>query len=172
MGFSTVFAGIVVLVVMFFVISVFLGILIETSMSSLSIIKATALKNKELIGTELEVISIEYRQECSCFIVSIINKGDKALVELKTLDILLSYRSNSSLMINELLRYNESWFPITVSVGNITQTYIYGRPLYPGETIVIETKQMDSPSIDYPLKVILATRSGFVSEKVLSVVIE
>ena len=165
-------AGTVVLGIMFLVIGVFIGILLETSVNSLFIIKATALKNKDLINTELEIVDIKYVEESSCFYISILNKGNKALIDLKTLDLVLIYETNSGSKVNELLRYNESWFPVSVNIGNITLFYVEGRPFYPGETLVIRTKSMDSPSTGYPVRVILATGNGFVSEKKLVVVIE
>lgn len=172
MGFSAVLAGTVVLGIMFLVIGVFIGILLETSVNSLFIIKATALKNRDLVDTELEIVDIKYVDESSCFYISILNKGNKALFDLKTLDLMLIYETNSGSKINELLRYNESWFPVSVNIGNITSFYVEGRPIYPGETLVIRTKSLDSPSTSHPIKVVLATGNGFISEKKLIVVIE
>lgn len=165
MGFSTIATGAIVLSILFLFTSVSFTLLTKASISSIEVIRNEATKSIEALIEKIDIVSVTYDEELNKFIITIKNVGTRAIYEIEDIDLVISYKNASNNSVVMLLRFNESWTPHIIRIDNYCTTYMYGRPLFPGESLVIQTINLPPPNQGYPLLIVISSRTGIVAEK-------
>lgn len=168
MGFSTVFAGIVVLAIMMSFAGIALSLLIKAGLASIEAFRAEAERGRAELGEKIDVLAVSYDAEANCFVIKLMNVGSRTIYDMKGLDIILHYTSADGRAVAEYLVFNVTWTPLFVELGDFRAEYVNERPLYPGETLVLKTIALPQPS-STPLTIVVSTKSGFTAEKRVTV---
>jgi len=165
-GFSTVFAGTVVLSLLIASFASMFLLLERAGHASLQGVLASGERSTALQQMALDLETLRVDAETRQALLNVTNSGSARLPDFSKVDLLVAYYSNATNSLKaRLMKYGSDWQVIGVVVGDVEIAYQEGRPLFPGEKAVIAFSLPDDADLSKPVEVVIVSPLGKVFEK-------
>jgi len=165
-GFSTVFAGTVVLGLLIASFASMFLLLERAGNASLQGVLASGERSAALQQETLDLEALCVDADTRQALLNVTNSGSARVPDFSKIELLVAYRSyTSNSLTARLLKYGSDWQVVEVVVGSVEIQYQEGRPLLPGEKAVISFSLPADADLSKPIDVVIISPLGKVFEK-------